>query len=53
MTDDDRTAWVGQQGIFEVAQGFYIEFESVDYSEPISEDDVYDRSLYLDAIGKG
>jgi NitT/TauT family transport system substrate-binding protein len=45
--------WELKKGTSTDAQGFYIEFESVDYSEPISEDDVYDRSLYLDAIGKG
>ena len=45
--------WELKQGTSTDAQGFYIEYESVDYSEPISEDDVYDRSIYLDAIGKG
>lgn len=45
--------WELKKGTSTDAQGFYIEFGSVDYSEPISEDDVYDRSVYLDAIGKG
>lgn len=42
-----------KEGTSHDAQTFYIEFDSVDYSEPISEDRVYDRSLYLDAVGKG
>jgi NitT/TauT family transport system substrate-binding protein len=45
--------WEMKEGTSRDAQGFYIEFESVDYTEPISEDRVYDRSLYLDAVGKG
>ena len=45
--------WEMKEGTSRDAQSFYIEFDSVDYSEPISEDRVYDRSLYLDAVGKG
>lgn len=45
--------WELKQGTSTDAQSFYIEYESVEYSEPISEDDVYDRSIYLDAIGRG
>ena len=45
--------WELKQGTSTDAQGFYIEYDSVEYSEPISEDDVYDRSIYLDVIGRG
>lgn len=33
------------------AQGYFIEFDVVEYDEPMPEDDVVDRSLYLEAVG--
>ena len=43
--------WEIRESTAERMQEFFIEFETVEYDEPIPDDEVVDRSLYLEAVG--
>jgi NitT/TauT family transport system substrate-binding protein len=43
--------WEIRSGTTDREQAVFIELETVDYDEPIAEDGVVDRSLYLEAVG--
>ena len=43
--------WEIRAGTTDREQAVFIELETVDYDEPIAEDGVVDRSLYLEAVG--
>lgn len=43
--------WEIREQTADRAQGYFIEFDVVEYDEPLPEDDVVDRSLYLEAVG--
>jgi NitT/TauT family transport system substrate-binding protein len=43
--------WEIRERTTDLMQGFFIDFETVEYDEPIPEAEVVDRSLYLAAVG--
>ncbi|HTF07511.1 MAG TPA: hypothetical protein VK659_04980 [Asanoa sp.] len=45
--------WEIRAGTTDREQAVFIELGTVDYDEPIAEDGVVDRSLYLEAVGAG